>query len=284
MTASLTGTGWRLQGGGIDEQVGTRTHTILRAMHDGTLVRTRQGGTASSSSGLPVRWGHLELDYTGQGGGRLFATQVVTSGSGSGLSPIDTYLLGLAEVPFAWHPQALRTQVVAARSYAEATARVRESYSDERRIQVLDCRCDLRVDTGDQVWAGATKELSEPSYYPNWVQAVSDTAGKYVVRGGQVLTTFYSSSFGGHSRKGFYSGTSSADAPYTAVDVSRWRSPSTTAWVTPGIAGHRGSAVRRWSRPSASTTSTESASSRPTTRATRCPTASRSRASMTASR
>lgn len=221
--ATLTGSGWRLQGGGLDVTADSRTYTLLRARHDGTLVRVRQGGDATSTSGLAVRYGHLELDYTGQNGGRLFATQVIDRNDrASGLSPMETYLLGLAEVPFSWRPAALQAQVVAARSYAEATARIRQSYTDAQRIDILDCRCDLRVDTGDQVWAGATKELAEPSYYPNWVDAVRATAGRYVIRNGNVLTTFYSSSFGGMSRAGFGNGTTASDANYTSVDVSRW--------------------------------------------------------------
>ena len=220
---TLTGSGWRIQGGGVDETVDDRTHTLLQLRHDGKLVRVRQGADASSTAGLPIRYGSFELDYTGQNGGRLFATEIVPDGGASGRSAIDTYLLGLAEVPFSWHLEALKAQVVAARSYAEATAKVRESYTDEQRIRTLDCRCDLRVDTGDQVWAGATKELAEPTYWPNWVEAVNQTADRYVVRdNGAVLTTFYSSSHGGVSRAGF----TNESPNYAQVDTSRWEQAS----------------------------------------------------------
>ncbi|MEA3511527.1 MAG: SpoIID/LytB domain-containing protein, partial [Actinomycetota bacterium] len=36
--------------------------------------------------------------------------------------PVDTYVRGIAEVPFSWHPEALKTQAVAARSYAARSA------------------------------------------------------------------------------------------------------------------------------------------------------------------
>lgn len=222
VTVSLTAEGWRLQGGGLDETVANRTHSILQLMHDGRLVRVRQGAPATATDGLPIRYGRFELDYTGQNGGRLFATEIVNAKSHPDLSPIDTYLLGLAEVPFSWKPAALQSQVLAARSYAEATARNRSSYTDAQRIQVLDCRCDLRVDTGDQVWAGATKQMAEPTYYPNWVDAVTATANQYVVKDGAVLTTFYSSSHGGMSRAGF----SHTDSNYARVDTSRWERAS----------------------------------------------------------
>ncbi len=219
---SLTSTGWRLQGGGVDESVDDRTHTLLEARHRGNQIRVKQGTDASSTSGLAIDHGHLELDYTSLSGGRLFATEVIDENSGSGMSAMETYLLGLAEVPFSWEPHALRAQVIAARSFAEATAGNRQSYTDEQRIQVLDCRCDLRVDTGDQVWAGATKRLAEPAYWPNWVDAVQATTDQYVVRNGGVLTTFYSSSHGGRSRAGF----SYTDSNYARVDTSRWEKAS----------------------------------------------------------
>jgi putative cell wall-binding protein len=218
MRVSLTADGWRLQGQDIDRKFADRTHTLLQLLHDGTIARVQRGTGANASTGLPIEYGRFELDYTSQQGGRLFATQIIGNATSSGMPALDTYLLGLMEVPFGWHQQALRAQVVAARSYAEATAHARQSYSDAERIRIYDCRCDLRVDTGDQVWGGATKKLAEPSYWPRWVEAVQATTEQYVMRNDRVLTTFYSSSFGGRSRAGF----SSENVNYQSVDVSRW--------------------------------------------------------------
>lgn len=238
---SVTDDAFRIRGGEMDVTVDDRIETVLRLRHDGRLVKVLQGAGDAADTGRPIRYGTLELDFADfSWGQKLFTTQIIDSGGASGLPAMETYLLGLAEVPWSWHEEALRAQVIAARSYAEArTEQRRSNFTDVERIRTYDCRCDLVVTTGDQVWAGVGKQLAEPSYYPAWEEAVTTTADQYVIADGAVLTTFYSSSHGGVSRAGF----TSSSPGYVSVDASQWER-SVTPLARPEGGGHR---RYRWS-------------------------------------
>jgi stage II sporulation protein D len=96
--------------------------------------------------------------------------------------PLETYLQGVVagEMPHMWPMEALKAQAVAARSYALAT-RVKgkpfDHYSDPR----------------SQVYLGVAGEKSRTN------EAVRATAGKVVLYGGQVATTYYFSTSGGRT-------------------------------------------------------------------------------------
>jgi SpoIID/LytB domain protein len=102
---------------------------------------------------------------------------------------LEGYLRGIAEIPNAWHVEAQRTQVVAARSFAQAS-------TAERRLSAVFwnelCYCDLRATTADQNYTGYTSEVARPK----WNQAVTDTPGRVITAaGGSVaLKAYYSSS------------------------------------------------------------------------------------------
>jgi SpoIID/LytB domain protein len=111
--------------------------------------------------------------------------------------PLESYLLGLGEVPNSWHPEALKAQVVAARSYA-----LFKAWRGLRQ----DCGCQLYGSTVDQVYRGWSTHLSGDMTEggPNgwkWVNAVQETAGKAMWHSkhgpSRTLEAYYFSSTGG---------------------------------------------------------------------------------------
>jgi stage II sporulation protein D len=124
--------------------------------------------------------GSIQVDLTG---GKLRAINFVS---------LEHYLYGVvpSEMPYTWHPEALKAQAVVARSYALA---VRKSGA-----------FDLYPDTRSQVYLGVDHEQ------PSTNAAVDATAGKVVLYQGQVAKTFFFSTSGGRTA-------SSADVWGTAV-------------------------------------------------------------------
>lgn len=92
--------------------------------------------------------------------------------------PLEQYLLGIYEMPDSFPMEALKAQVVAARSYAIAY-----TGSGEREI------CTTQV---CQVYKGGNKG-------GNWEQAVRATEGEVMVRDGAVITAWYASTSGGYT-------------------------------------------------------------------------------------
>lgn len=112
---------------------------------------------------------------------------------------LEKYLYGIAEVPHSWHPEALRTQAVAARSYAANKMALRGHPGASDFRQDL-CWCQLYDDTRDQFWVGWPAEVGA------WRQAVDATAGVVLAHrevvesdGPVAVPTFYSSSTFGHT-------------------------------------------------------------------------------------
>lgn len=85
-------------------------------------------------------------------------------------------------MPASFHPEALRAQAVAARTYALAN-----------RGRFASRGFDLDDSTLSQVYRGVLSE------HPNGTAAVQSTRGLVVVRDGELVPTFYSSSMGGHT-------------------------------------------------------------------------------------
>ena len=113
--------------------------------------------------------GSIQIDVVS---GRLRAINVVG---------LEQYLYGVvpSEMPNTWHPEALKAQAVAARSYALAT----------RKIGPFD----LYPDTRSQVYLGIDHEK------PSTTAAVDATAGKVLLFEGQVAKTFFFSTSGGRT-------------------------------------------------------------------------------------
>jgi stage II sporulation protein D len=127
-----------------------------------------QPGAAPLALKHPWR-GSIQVDITN---GKLRAINIVG---------LEQYLYGVvpSEMPFKWHPEALKAQAVAARSYALAT----------RRTGAFD----LYPDTRSQVYLGIDHEK------PSTNAAVDETAGQVVLYQGQVAKTFFFSTSGGRT-------------------------------------------------------------------------------------
>lgn len=97
---------------------------------------------------------------------------------GFGEMGLDEYLLGIYEMPGSWPIEALKAQVVAARSYALA-------YTGNGAKEICTTQAC-------QVYKGGNKG-------GDWERAVRDTAGEVLVRDGQVITAWYSSTDGGYT-------------------------------------------------------------------------------------
>ncbi|HJR46479.1 MAG TPA: SpoIID/LytB domain-containing protein [Actinomycetota bacterium] len=106
--------------------------------------------------------------------------------------PMQKYLYGLGEVPFSWPGAALRSQVIAARTYAyEKTTR-----SGQHRYP---CDCAVYDSTLDQVYSGDSKRESSGQYWDDWTSAVDDTKDQVILHKGAPIQALYSSSSGGHT-------------------------------------------------------------------------------------
>jgi len=99
---------------------------------------------------------------------------------------METYLQGVVptEMPSSWAPEALKSQAVAARSYAHAT----------RGGDLFD----FYADTRDQVYGGASSETAATN------KAVADTAGVVAVYDGKPITAYFHSSDGGYTEDSAY--------------------------------------------------------------------------------
>lgn len=97
---------------------------------------------------------------------------------GYGEMNLETYLLGIYEIPGDWPMESLKAQVVAARSYALA-------YTNNGANEICTTQAC-------QVYKGGNKG-------GQWEQAVNQTKGQVMTNGGQVITAWYSSTDGGYT-------------------------------------------------------------------------------------
>ncbi len=97
---------------------------------------------------------------------------------GYGEMPLETYMLGIYEMPESWPIEALKAQAIAARSYALA-------YTNNG--------------VGEICTTQACQVYKQPPKSGNWKQAVEQTAGKIMVSGGQTVKAWYSSTDGGYT-------------------------------------------------------------------------------------
>lgn len=97
---------------------------------------------------------------------------------GFGEMSLDTYLLGIYEMPGSWPIEALKAQVVAARSYAL-------SYTKNGANEICTTQAC-------QVYKGGNKG-------GDWERAVKETEGEYMVSGGEIVTGWFASTSGGYT-------------------------------------------------------------------------------------
>jgi stage II sporulation protein D len=95
---------------------------------------------------------------------------------------LEKYLYGVVpgEMSSSWHREALKTQAVAARTYALVSRKTEGSF-------------DVFADTRSQVYGGIQVEKASTS------SAVNATRGKVVLYKGELAWTFYSASSGGRT-------------------------------------------------------------------------------------
>jgi SpoIID/LytB domain protein len=129
--------------------------------------------------------GSIKVDVKG---GRLRAINVVG---------LEQYLYGVvpSEVPDDWPAEALKTQAVAARSYAISTRKLGGDY-------------DLFPDVRSQVYRGIDEEEETTN------AAVDETAGEVVMYQGRVARTYFHSSSGGRTASAADVWPDSANVPY----------------------------------------------------------------------
>lgn len=96
---------------------------------------------------------------------------------GYGEMDLEEYLLGIYEMPDSFHMEALKAQVIAARSYAL-------SYTNNGEKEICTTQ-------SCQVYKGGNKG-------GNWEKAVRETAGKTMISGGQPVTAWFASTAGGY--------------------------------------------------------------------------------------
>jgi len=97
---------------------------------------------------------------------------------GFGEMDLEEYMLGIYEMPNSFHIEALKSQAVAARSYALA-------YTNNGANEICTTQ-------SCQVYKGGNKGGT-------WEQAVKETAGKVMVADGQPITAWYASTAGGYT-------------------------------------------------------------------------------------
>ena len=178
----------RPAGGGVElldnkgKKVGSFGSPVAVSSSDGF----RLGGTAINGVTDGTYHGSIELRPSAGGG-----LTVVNALS------LDAYVQGVVpgEMPSLWHPEALKAQSVAARSYALTTDKGGPVF-------------DQYPDTRSQVYRGVTSETSSTN------AAVRATAGEVVKYDGKVAVTYFFSTSGGHTENVenvFYGG---QPAPY----------------------------------------------------------------------
>lgn len=130
-----------------------------------------------------------------------------------------------SEMPTSWHANAVRSQAVAARSFA---ARTKAGVASSAKWDVCDT-VNCQVYKGYATTVGGTRTVHETS---NGNAAVLATAGQIVKYGSEIALTQFSSANGGHSAPGSYPYLKAQPDPYDGVIKSQaWTKTLTTSAV-----------------------------------------------------
>lgn len=173
----------------------------LIAVVAAAVLATPSAGLATTPSSVPQ---HASRVVITPDPGSLVAVAkghyrgtIEVSGHDGGLAvvedtDVDSYLLGISEVPFSWPMEALRTQAVAARTYLAWTlARGRSSTGAKYGY-------DICATSACQVYSGMDGVLGPGG--SRWREAVDSTADELLVYGGRPAEALYSSTTGGRTR------------------------------------------------------------------------------------
>ena len=166
-----------VDGSGAEHQLPAGSSLVKR----GFAVVTRSG-TLKLTGPLRFVAGNEPLEAERRYRGALLVSKAEGSLRLINELPLESYLLGVVpnEMPPSWHPEALKAQAVAARSFALATRRGGDDF-------------DLFADTRSQAYGGIDIERAATT------TAVQATSGQALFFGGKVASTFYSSTSGGRT-------------------------------------------------------------------------------------
>lgn len=170
----------------LAEPLHQTTRPVLRIRSENTTLRTPPAFGSGSTRRFTDGWRDLHRQVQGQPD-PLPPRPVINAVQD--IPDLETYLLGLSEVPSGWGvdgPAALEVQAVTGRTFALARPGHRS-----------DCSCQVRSTPADQVYNGAEKRLGAEGQ--RWVTAVQATADRVLTFEGDLAQTFYSSSHGGRS-------------------------------------------------------------------------------------
>jgi SpoIID/LytB domain protein len=166
--------------------------------------------------GYAYAYGHLEFDLYGCGDRCVERLTIQL--------PLEKYLRGIGEMPSSWPGAALRTQAVAARTFA--------TYKIRNHGLRSDCDCHVEDGAGDQVYVGWSKESGPDG--DRWVSAVTSTAGEVVTYGGAVIQAFFAASDGGYSENVedvWHGGNPAFAIPYLRGVCDPGEDTATNPWV-----------------------------------------------------
>ena len=108
---------------------------------------------------------------------------------------LQEYLYGVSEIPFSWPEEALKAQVVAARSYAVSRVLARNASSWPEPFDLYDSVSDQKYSGWDEDnYPGGWTDCADGT---TWCAAVDATDDLIVDYEGEVAETFYSASNGG---------------------------------------------------------------------------------------
>jgi stage II sporulation protein D len=161
----------------------------------------------------------LEAAYPGtleigrRADGRLFLIGELT---------FPQYLKGIDEVPRNWPLEALKTQVVAARTYAI-------SHLNPTSQEARELRYDLCSTDACQVYRGLKVERGP--WGDMWARAVDETTGQILEFGGKPATTFYFSTSNGETYSNTYAFGGTALPYLKPVKENDDKSSPTSSWT-----------------------------------------------------
>ena len=172
-----------------DSHVWRKMFTGLRgASFTGRGGKIHLEGSSFDSGRFRVVSAGGTLHYVGRNGDNLRRGSIVITSDPGGMTvvnhvPLESYLVGLVngEIDSNWPSEAVKAQVVAARTFALY------------RMQEGDPLYDVRGDTGDQVYHGAGGEDERA------LRAVRATRGMAIFYDGKLVPAFYHSSCGGRT-------------------------------------------------------------------------------------
>lgn len=214
------GTTWTVSRKAIDGRLGVALydHTghrrmyvpnaaVLTASHSGRVVVLR-----ASSSSKPLRTQYDRARFIGSSTGIAVTETILATRRGGA---VEKYLRGLGEVPVSWPTQALKAQVVAARTYLST------------KFDAGSGAYLLSSGTADQVYNGYDVESVDASTGGNWRAAVHDTDREVIVdSSGRTIEALYSSSMGGRTENREYVWGRYEISYLQSVDDSRWDAAS----------------------------------------------------------